>query len=73
MPEFNGFEVVKALKSRAETREIPVIAVTAMPKGCQEMQMAGADACLMKPFGVEEFVDLVRRYLPMEMTQGNSR
>lgn len=65
MPELDGVEALKKLKSDARTKNIPVIMASA--KG-QEMDKInsldiGADDYLVKPFGVMEMVSRVKAVL----------
>lgn len=52
MPEMNGLEVVRALKSNLETSHIPVILISARSASAQVLEglEAGAVAYLVKPF-----------------------
>jgi putative two-component system response regulator len=52
MPEMNGFEAIKILKSRPETRDIPVIFLTAMSESANELEglQLGAVDYITKPF-----------------------
>jgi CheY-like chemotaxis protein len=52
MPEMNGFEAIKILKSRPETRDIPVIFITASEESEQEREglRLGAVDYIIKPF-----------------------
>ncbi|GAA4447833.1 two-component regulator propeller domain-containing protein [Ravibacter arvi] len=52
MPEMNGLEVCKSLRSDFHTRHIPIILVSARSTTQQMMEgfQAGADAYLIKPF-----------------------
>ncbi|MBO5797063.1 MAG: response regulator transcription factor [Clostridia bacterium] len=65
MPEMDGLEVLKALRSQAAYREIPVIMATA--KGTEMDKIgglnSGADDYLVKPFGVMEMVARVKAVL----------
>ena len=56
MPEMNGWEATRILRATAETKEIPIIAVTAMirPSDRQSCIEAGCNDYLVKPFRVEE-------------------
>jgi putative two-component system response regulator len=52
MPEVNGFEAIKILKDRPETRDIPVIFLTAMSESSNELEglQLGAVDYITKPF-----------------------
>lgn len=52
MPGMNGAEVLKALRSREDTREIPIVFMTAslMPQHVHRLLDLGALAVLPKPF-----------------------
>ncbi len=65
MPEMNGFELTRAIKSDIKTSHIPVILLTACTviddqiKGIRE----GADAYIMKPFDIEHLVTRITSLL----------
>ncbi|MBP6870418.1 MAG: PAS domain S-box protein [Bacteroidales bacterium] len=63
MPEMDGFEVCKKLKSDNRTREIPVVFITAQ-KGDKENRIrameVGADAFLAKPVDENELIAQIR-------------
>ena len=65
LPKRSGFDVLKALRAAAETRELPVLILTA--KGQQHdrrvAEELGADAFVTKPYANTEVVDAVRRLL----------
>lgn len=65
MPEMTGFELVHALKREPETRNIPVIMLTARDskRDMAQMRAAGASAYLIKPFAQDKCVALVERTL----------
>jgi len=52
MPEVDGFEVCRRLKASAETRDIPVIFLTALgeEKDVEQGLALGGDAYVVKPF-----------------------
>ena len=74
MPGMDGVEVLKEIRSRTDTRKIPVIMATAKGTEMDKIQGldTGADDYLAKPFGVMEMVSrikaVLRRYTPEEVT-----
>ena len=74
MPGMDGVEVLKEIRSRTDTRKIPVIMATAKGTEMDKIQGldTGADDYLVKPFGVMEMVSrikaILRRCTPEEVT-----
>ena len=68
MPEINGFEVCRRLKSDERTMDIPIIAVTVLKedKELKKMQSAGIADYIHKPFKSEELVEKIRHQLHIE-------
>ncbi|HOK09630.1 MAG TPA: response regulator [Candidatus Hydrogenedens sp.] len=62
MPEINGFEVCRALRSNDMTRFIPIMAVTCLTKDSdiERIFACGADEYLAKPFKVDQLVEKVK-------------
>jgi DNA-binding response OmpR family regulator len=62
MPERDGFEVLRNLRANAETRDIPVILLTARATDADiwEGWSTGTDYYITKPFDIDELVRLVR-------------
>ncbi len=63
MPRMNGLEVLREIKSRPETRRLPVIMLTS-EKGEADRQTAlalGAKFFLNKPFQPEQLLDAVEK------------
>ena len=59
----NGQQLSRDIKSNPATSHIPVILISAV-SNIQEIAEAGmADGYLRKPFGVDELIKLVKRYL----------
>lgn len=58
LPDMNGIEATRILKSDPQTRDIPVIALTALAmKGDdQRMLEAGCDGYIAKPIHYKEFL-----------------
>ena len=65
MPDIDGFEVCRRLKTNAATHHIPVVAVTAFAmKGDEErIREGGCEAYLSKPISVGKFIETVRHFL----------
>ncbi len=65
MPGLNGFEVVQQLRQSEETRDIPVILLTAtvQEKDISKGFEAGADDYMRKPFNPQELQARVKALL----------
>lgn len=71
MPDINGYEVTKRLKSEASTRNIPVILLTALdgPEEKTKGLKAGADDFLNKPIHFAELLARVRLLIRLKEYQ----
>lgn len=63
LPGMDGAEVARRLQSDPATADIPLIAITAMPKACAKALYAGCLECIEKPFDLDHLADKVRQYL----------
>jgi DNA-binding response OmpR family regulator len=65
MPERNGFQVCRELKSSSEFGTIPVILVTSKDTASDRYwgQQQGADGYVTKPFTREDLLRAVRRFV----------
>jgi len=65
MPRMDGFEVLKRLQANPETREIPVVMLTAKAQDADVFRgwASGVSAYLTKPFNPLELITFVRRIL----------
>ena len=63
MPKMDGFEVLKRLQANPETRDIPVIMLTAKAQDCRCLPgwSSGVSAYLTKPFNPLELLTFIRR------------
>lgn len=68
MPGLSGFDVLKEIRARHETRQLPVIAVTAsaMVGDRDKVLAAGFDGYISKPIDPESFVKEVEAFLKSE-------
>jgi C4-dicarboxylate-specific signal transduction histidine kinase len=66
MPDMNGFEVAKEIKSNPETENMPIIFLTAAYKSDEFIQNGfkiGAVDYITKPFDINQLVNRLRLYL----------
>jgi len=65
LPDMNGFEVLQHLRDRAETRETPIIAISAnaMPVDIEKGLAAGFDDYITKPIDVQLLLQTIEGYL----------
>ncbi len=63
MPGLNGLETLKILKNNDKTQSIKVLVVTALAMLGDEkiIKQAGADEYLSKPYGRQNFLDVVKK------------
>jgi two-component system, cell cycle response regulator DivK len=70
MPGMDGWEATRELRARAETKDIPILAATALfrdsdLKSCIE---AGCNGYIVKPFTFQELQGKVRELIPAAST-----
>ena len=66
MPEIDGFEFCKYLRSRPETSDVPIVMLTAKALELREQEVKDQwkiEAVLMKPFSPRGLLDLVKKTL----------
>ena len=65
LPQMNGYEATQQIKSIAELKAIPIIAVTSYALSGDEAKAraAGCDGYIAKPFSPRELLAKVRKYL----------
>ncbi len=63
MPEVDGFEATRQLRDFPETRDIPIITLTAMEGARSRALEAGADDFLAKPINSGQLLEKVRDWL----------
>ncbi len=70
MPDIDGWDVYRSIRKNSETKDIPVVMLTAKAQSIDKMiglHVIGADGYITKPFGRRELVDGVKKHL-----KGNS-
>lgn len=74
LPDEDGMTILKRLRTRAETRRVPVILVTAKSTEIDKVKGldAGADDYIAKPFGVMEMIARVKALLRRSGAQEES-
>ena len=75
MPQMDGFELLQALRTQAQTQEIPVILLSA--RAGEESRIegleAGADDYLIKPFSARELIARVEATLKLAQLRRTAR
>ena len=68
LPDLNGLEVVYQLKHNPQTKDIPVIAVTALarPEDRERMLLGGCDDYISKPYMLDELEELICCHLDLK-------
>ena len=69
LPDEDGLTILKKLRSRSETRKVPIIMVTAKTMEIDKVKGLdmGADDYMTKPFGVMELISRVKALLRRSM------
>jgi CheY-like chemotaxis protein len=65
LPDGTGFDVLQSLRGDKNTKHIPVVALTAdaMPANMHNMERAGFDHVVTKPFRLPELIEILRNRL----------
>ena len=68
LPKMDGYEATQQIKSIAELKTIPIIAVTSYALSGDEAKAraAGCDGYIAKPYSPRELLAMVRKYLSDE-------
>ena len=68
MPEMNGYELCKKIKSNKDTEDIPVILLTRLsdPEEIIEGLSCGADSFITKPYNEKHLLSNIRKILSIE-------
>lgn len=65
LPGLSGTEVCRLIKEKSQTKDVPVVAITASMSSDTKNKMAevGADEFLLKPIDVSDLNRVVKRFL----------
>lgn len=63
MPEMDGFQATRILRSSAAFRQVPIVAVTAMEGAKPLAEAAGCDEVIHKPIQIRAFLERIRTWL----------
>ncbi|HET9314271.1 MAG TPA: hypothetical protein VFQ51_01735, partial [Vicinamibacteria bacterium] len=66
----DGIAVCRRLRAAAETSQIRILGITGQPDLIPELLQAGADACLAKPWRVEDLWSELNRLLSPATASG---
>jgi DNA-binding response OmpR family regulator len=75
MPTFNGFALLKTIRTKTDRGNIPIIVVSALSQVYWKNQALdlGANDYLTKPIRVNEVIQKVRQYLSADRRNQNSQ
>jgi len=63
MPGFDGAKITKTLKSKSNTKKIPIILVSAKNSLEKIAKQAQADSFLAKPFNIRDLIDIIKKFI----------
>ncbi len=65
MPDMNGFEMCRRIRSNEQTTKTPIIVVSSLQSqtDIEDAKSAGANVYLTKPIKPQEFIDQVKKFI----------
>jgi two-component system cell cycle response regulator DivK len=65
LPDFDGLNALALLRADPQTKNIPVVAVSAsvMPEDQQRVSASGFEAFITKPINMKHFIETVERFI----------
>jgi len=63
LPDLDGFEAIRLLREQAETRDTPVVVLSAIEVEPNDPRALGATVCLTKPFSAADLLTAIRSRL----------
>lgn len=73
LPEIDGYEATRRIKSRPDLKPIPIIIITSYALSGDDLKAfaAGCDAYVSKPYSPRKLLTRIRQFLP-EQTVGDA-
>jgi CheY-like chemotaxis protein len=68
MPDMDGLDVCRHIRNQGQSKNIPVIIISASPRFGPQAIKAGANDFLEKPFEMKKFLAIIGRYLSDKVT-----
>ena len=59
----DGGQIAKSVKSKSETKHLPIILMSANNETEKITKQVGADDFLLKPFNIDDLLYIVRKYI----------
>jgi CheY-like chemotaxis protein len=63
LPDLDGFEAIRLLREQPETRDTPVVVLSAIEVEPGDPRALGATVCLTKPFSSADLLTAIRSRL----------
>lgn len=70
MPIVSGSTVCKEIRANQNTRHIPIIVVSGDGRADTKTAEVGADACIVKPFELDDVLERIRKFCGQDTDQG---
>jgi PAS domain S-box-containing protein len=64
LPDLDGFEAIRLLREQPETRDTPVVVLSAIEVEPRDPRALGATTCLTKPFATADLLAAIRAGVP---------
>jgi CheY-like chemotaxis protein len=64
MPDMDGLDICRQIRSTPESHDVPVIIISTSPNFDESAMQAGANGFLSKPFQMNALLDIVKRHIP---------
>ncbi len=67
MPEMNGIEATRILKSDQQTKNIPIVIITSLDNVEEKCKIAGCDSFYRKPIDEETFLNIIQSHIELKI------